>query len=112
MMRDEDKPFICYRKSKWNLQIMPRNRAGWLALAVWVGGLLAVVHTLIWAVFSRFSETTLAKVLVLMGIIVIAVAWAIAMTRWMLARSEIISIDDVLDFRRDRQRRKDRNRRG
>lgn len=113
-MKDEDKPFVCCRKGRWNMHITPRNRAGGLAMGLWVAGLLAVVHSFIWLVVRQLGETTGATVLIAAGIGGISIIWIIAMTRWMLKRSEIINMDDVLDFKRDRerQRRNGRNRRG
>lgn len=113
-MNDEDKPFICYRKSRWNMQITPRNGSGWLAMALWVAGLLAIIHALIWLIVTSLGETGLATVLLSACIIGITGVWSVAMIRWMLARSEIISTDDVLAFKREkeRQRGKGRDRRG
>jgi IMP dehydrogenase/GMP reductase len=109
-MRDEDKPFICYRKGKWSMHIVPRNRFGWWALAGWVVGLLALTLGIIWAIVSTLGETTLATLLIGAGVIGISLVWTIAMIRWMLARSEVINLDDVAAFKREQDRARRRKR--
>lgn len=110
-MNDEDRPFICFRKGRWSMHITPRNRAGWLAMALWVAGFIAVVHGFIWLVVRQLGETSSATVLIAAGVGGISILWIVTMIRWMIKRSEIIDVGEVLDFKRDQERQR-RNGRG
>lgn len=109
-MREEDKPFICYRKGRWSLHFVPRNRFGWMALAGWVVALLVITLALIWAVVSQLGEGPTASITLLIGISLIAIGWTIAMIRWMLPRSEIINLDELTAAKREQDRARRRKR--
>ena len=99
-MRDESKPFICMKQG-WNIKITPRNGEGWRALALWMVGLLLPSFAFI-PVAIRFDNTPQEN-LVLWGIVpvlLLTVLISIVMTRWMLARSEIIDVNGLIEIKR------------
>jgi len=40
------------------------------------------------------------------GFLIFTLAWIAAMTRWMLARSEVVSLDELLELKREQNARK------
>ena len=92
MMRDEDKPFVCRRRGRWQFNIMPRNAEGWRLFAMWMVPLvlLTVAHVTFTARFED-NETLVGWVTV--GFVFLVAVWALAMIRWMLDRSEVIWLD-------------------
>ena len=107
-MRDEDKPFICY-KSGWSMKIVPRNAAGWWRLFAWLGTLAPLVGAYIWWMSREHSPERVGLVTVAYGAAL--VGWSIAMIVWMKARSEIVDMNELLDLKRERDRARSRNRR-
>lgn len=102
-MRDEDKPFVCFKRG-WAIQIVPRNGAGWRATGLWMIPFLALIALFIWgcaAMETRGLESRIGLVLV-PPLLVATGVWAVAMIRWMKARSEIVDIDKELNVRRKR----------
>lgn len=102
-MRDEDKPFVLYRRGPWNFTIMPRGRAGWTQFAAWMA--VYLVPTLAFAIYAERLEGTpkiwIALALFLVGTMV----WSIASIRWMKARSEVIDVTDLLRQKREADRK-------
>ncbi|MCW1401260.1 hypothetical protein OKA06_02525 [Novosphingobium sp. MW5] len=88
-MRDEDKPFICYRRG-WSMNIKPRNVEGWRQFGLWLAALVPIVVLFIW-VMSLRSSPALTAVYVL-SYVAAMLAWAFNMIRWMLARSQVIDL--------------------
>ena len=106
-MRDEDKPFVCYKHGGWSMKIVPRNAAGWRATALWTLGLLPTI-----GLFTAFlaTEPGLAWEIAAVAILLLAtLVWVVAMIRWMKARSEVVDMEDLLRLKReaDRQRARD-----
>ena len=100
-MRDEDKPYVCIRHG-WIVQISPRNGAGWRGLIGWL--LLLALPT---AGFVALSAAGLAPdiMLALTGAFLVLVAgWAVAMIRWMMARSEIVDMKELEAFKREQKK--------
>lgn len=89
-MRDEDKPFVCVR-TRWGMNIRPRNAAGWITLGWWLLPLLLLTlgHAAFLAHWREGQATATATLLY--GAIVLLWAWL--MIRWMLARSAVIRRD-------------------
>ena len=108
-MRDEDKPFIAYRQGKWNLKIVPRSAAGWRAFGVWLA-LLMLLTVGFTALVASDPDNSVFAIWLTVGFLIVVGLWIWAMIRWMLARSEIIDLDELLAAkrRRDRQRGKRR----
>ena len=99
-MRDEEKPFICYKSGRWSFKIEPRNAEGWRATALWLLGLIPIVGSSMWITASRPGGMLLWLCVGLFAVAMLL--WAVAMIRWMKARSEIIDIDDLLQIKRER----------
>jgi hypothetical protein len=107
-MRDEDKPFICY-KSKWSIKIMPRNAAGWWYMIYWMLPFFAMVAATIWisaALKSNGTDEQKIVAIVLAGFVVLTTIWTIALIRWTKSRSEIIDMDELVALKRDLDRNK------
>ena len=91
-MRDEDMPFVCYRRGRWQFQIKPRNAEGWRLFAMWMAGLglLTCGHL---ALVTTFEANDSLVGWLTLGFVLIAIVWAFTMTRWRLARSVVIRLD-------------------
>lgn len=105
-MRDEDKPFICY-KSKWSMKIVPRNAAGWRYMLYWMLPFFALLAGSIW--LSAVLETQAMDEQKIVSIvapafILLTSAWAIALIRWTKNRAEIIDMDKLVAIKRDLDR--------
>lgn len=98
-MRDEDKPFVCYKRG-WSMKIVPRGVEGWRAFGLWMipfGLMMAVFAAAIAAV-----EQGPAQIAIVIGFVAVTTVWAIIMIRWMLARSEIVDMKELLELKRQR----------
>jgi hypothetical protein len=107
-MRDEDKPFICYKQG-WNMKIVPRNASGWRALAFWMGVLLLPTFAFLPLAF-RLDDTPHESFVLwaLIPLFLVTGLIGFAMTRWMMARSEIVDVDGLLEIKREQDRAKKR----
>ena len=102
-MRDEDKPFVMYRRGPWNFTITPRGRSGWLQFAAWM--VLLVPALIIFERYAAMLEGT-PMFFVALGLFVLAMLiWSLAMIAWMKARAEVIDVTDVLRQKRENDRR-------
>ena len=99
MMRDEDKPFVCYRRGRWSMKIEPRGAEGWRLMGMWCVPFLLLTGGHVWLVSGLAGNDALINWTTL-GFVVLTVLWAIAMIRWMLARAEVINLDDLLALKR------------
>lgn len=102
-MRDEDKPFICYKQG-WSMKIVPRGTAGWWAFCLWIAGFTLVLAGFLAGIASLRGEN--AKIAATAGFLAVTAVWALVMTRWMLARSEVVNVNELLDIKRERDRRR------
>jgi hypothetical protein len=112
-MRDEEKPFVYY-KSGSGVKISPRNAAGWRAFAVWMVALFGASGVFVWAsVVADEAGWDDRKVLLFLTLpfLLVTGVWALAMFRYMKARSEIVDIDSLLQIKRDIDRTDKRKRR-
>lgn len=99
-MRDEEKPFVC-TKNGISFNIMPRNRAGWFYLSLWI--LLALVLALLFGWVMEGAEvTSLASIMVIVAFALAMTVWAVAIGRWMYVRSEIIDVRELTEKKRRR----------
>lgn len=105
-MREKDKPFICY-KWGWSMKIVPRNAAGWRMFGLWMVSLVPLVVAFTAAMATELGPQ--AEIVIVIAFLAATAVWAVAMIRWMLARSEIVRLDELLELKRERDRR---NRRG
>jgi hypothetical protein len=101
-MRDEDKPFVCYKQG-WNIRITPRNAEGWRLFAIWMVPFLAAIGVFVWisvaAEKQGWSENSILLI-ALLGLLPISLVWAVIMIRWMWARSEIIDVNGLIEIKR------------
>lgn len=97
-MADDDKMFTCV-KSGINVKINPRNAAGWRALGLWMAGFFAMLGLFLVSISRAHSGSVIGAltVLFLFGTAI----WAIAMIRWMMARSEMIDVQELLKVKRE-----------
>jgi len=112
-MRDEEKPFVYY-KSGSGVKISPRNAAGWRAFAVWMLALFCATGVFVWVSIvadeAGWDDSRMLLFLTLPFLLVTGV-WALAMFRYMKARSEIVDVDSLLQIKRDIDRADHRKRR-
>lgn len=103
-MNNDDPMFVCY-KSRWSMQIKPRNGRGWLAFALWMTAFFPMLGLYIWLIDGEDqSFVHMATV----GFVLLTGIWVFAMTLWMKAHSEIVDLDAIAAERR-RNERKGRN---
>lgn len=97
----EEKPFICYQsgKSGWAIKIVPRNAQGWLYFGLWM-----LVFIIMTAALMLVPENPWA----VGAYLVVTLIWAMAMTLWMKARSEIVNTDELLALKKELDARKGR----
>jgi hypothetical protein len=105
-MAEGDKPFIAWRQGRWGLKIVPRTAAGWRAFGLWMLSLFPICGLFI-AMITREPEGAALLVLVVIYMLALII-WGIAMTRWMLARAEVVRVEELLDLKRqmDAQKRR------
>lgn len=105
-MRDEDKPFVLYRRGPWNFTIMPRGKSGWTQFAAWMA--LFALPAIAFAIYAERLEGTqqvwIGLALYLAGTMV----WSFASLRWMKARAEIIDVAEMLRQKREAERKQRR----
>jgi hypothetical protein len=94
-MRDEDKPYICYHQSWWNMRIVPRNAAGWRGLGLWMlpfFGATAVFSAIVVEMEKKGASDAIIILAMTVPFVIGTFIWSVAMTRWMKARSQIIKV--------------------
>lgn len=102
-MRDEDKPFVLYRRGPGNFTIMPRGRKGWMLTVLWVALLMPVV-----AAFGAYAEGHEGEpaFFIALGLFLAAMlVWTLAMVRWMKARAEVVDVGQMLALKREAERK-------
>ena len=106
-MRDEDQPFICYRHGRWSMKIIPRNSAGWRAMGIWVLSFMLMLGGFTAIVASDPENSTFVGWLTA-GFLIVAGIWSVVMIRWMMARSEIIDLDEMRKLKRNQEQSRKR----
>lgn len=102
-MRDADKPFVMYRRSRFNFNIVPRGARGWFQLGLWLA--LLAAPTIAFAIYAEAHEGTPAFHVAL-GLYLLAVLiWSFAMIVWMKARAEVVDVSEMLRLKRAAERR-------
>ena len=91
-MAQEEKPFVCYRKGRWQMKLEPRNAAGWRALGWWMLVFVLATALHLGCVIAWKDRPVLPGVATMIYLAFV-LGWAINMIRWMLARSEVITRD-------------------
>lgn len=102
-MRDEDKPFVCYKQG-WSIKIVPRGAAGWRAFGLWMAVLTILLAAFLFAM-ARLDDTR-AQIAAIVSFVIATLIWAVAMIRWMKARSEVIDLAELLDLKRQNDGRR------
>lgn len=105
-MRTNDKPFVVYRRAHGSFTIVPRGLKGWAQAGAWMALLAALV---VWFIdhaqsHSDKSEFFYGLVLFCGGL----VAWAICAAWWIMPRSEVIEVAELIrqkQYERRKQRR-------
>jgi Flp pilus assembly protein TadB len=100
MMREEDKPFVCYQRGRWSFKIAPRNAAGVRASIVWMLALAPIIGLFVWAMNVAQSSTHIVTYTALY--LAAMLVWAVSMIRWMKARSEIVDLEELMQIKRER----------
>ena len=107
-MRDADKPFVMYRRGRFNFTIVPRGIAGWLQFAVWMA--LLVPLTGWFVVHAEATEGTPQFVTGLVLFLGAMLVWSVAMIWWMKARAEVVDLQEMLKLKREQERKSRRGR--
>jgi hypothetical protein len=92
-VRDEDKPFVCYRRGRWQMRIKPRNGAGWRAFGWWMLAFAIATGLHVWAV-TAWEDRNGVPAIATTAYLAFVAGWTISMIRWMLARSVVVTLDD------------------
>ena len=90
-MSSEDKPFVCV-KSRWGMNIRPRNAAGWIAFGWWMLAFAVATLLHLWAV-AAWPDRPAAVGAATLVYVAFVIGWVWNMICWMLARSVIITRD-------------------
>lgn len=103
-MRDEDKPFVLYRRGPGNFNIVPRGRKGWALMGLWLALLLPLVVA--FGIYAEAHEGQPEFFIALAVFLAAMLVWTIAMIRWMKARSEVVDVGRMLDLKRQQERKR------
>jgi hypothetical protein len=103
-MRDEDKPFMMYRRGTLNFTIVPRGVKGWTQFAVWMA---LLVPLMLWfasyaAEHGEGPDFYIGLALYLGGML----AWTVGGIWWMKARAEVVDLQELLKLKRELDRKK------
>jgi hypothetical protein len=113
MMREEDKPFVCY-KSKWSMKIVPRNAEDWRYLFYWMLPFFGMIALNIWASAALEANGMDDQKIVLVVVpifLILTTIWTVALIRRTKNRSEIIDMDELVALKRDLDRQNNAKRR-
>ncbi len=91
-MREDDLPFIAYRRGRFGVNIVPRNAEGWRAIVLWSLPYLALLAGYLALVTRPSGQRHLAVFVTLF--VFLSLVWAAALARWCYARAQIIHIKD------------------
>lgn len=107
-MRDEDKPFVLYRKGPSNFTIVPRGAKGWAQFGVWMA--LLVPPSIGLAVYAEANEGRPEFWVALAAYLVATLVWSLAAISWMRARAEVVDVAAILKLKREQERKQSRRR--
>lgn len=103
-MRDEDKPFVLYRKGPMNFTIVPRGLKGWLQFSAWMALLVPVL--IVFTIHAEATEGTPAFFVGLALFVGATLVWSLAMVLWMRARAEVVDVNALLKLKREEERKR------
>ncbi|MFM5916267.1 MAG: hypothetical protein ACKOOL_01910 [Novosphingobium sp.] len=107
-MSEKEKPFLCYRGGG-GIKIVPRGAAGWRAFGLWMLALLVFSALWVMTIIQPMSGATFAWLTG--GYVALTLVWAVIMIRWMMARSEMVDMNELLSLKRELDEQKRRGRR-
>ncbi len=102
-MRDQDKPFVLYRKGPMNFTIVPRGLKGWGQFAIWMA-LLAPPS--LW--FTNHAAAHGEGPDLYFGLVAflgMTTIWAVVGIGWMKARAEVVDVEAMLKLKREQERK-------
>jgi hypothetical protein len=102
-MREQDKPFVLYRRGPMNFHIVPRGAAGWMQFAIWTALFLGLSLA-----FSLYAERLKGRPqfwIALGAYLAATLVWTLAGIAWMKARAEVIDVDKILRQHREAERK-------
>ena len=102
-MREQDKPFVMYRRGPWNFTIMPRGKVGWTQFGAWMA--VFAVPTITFAIYAERVEGRPEFWAALALYLAATLVWSLVSIRWMMARAEVIDVEKLLRQQRETERR-------
>jgi hypothetical protein len=99
-----DEKIFTYIRSARGFRISPSNAAGWRALGLWMAGFFAMLGLYFFSISLARSGTVIGALTSLF--LFVTAIWAAAMIRWMMARSEIVDMAELLKLKLERDRQK------
>lgn len=103
-MRNEDKPFVLYRKGPMNFTIVPRGAKGWVQFGVWMALLVPIM--IVFTIHAKAYEGTPAFFFGLALFLGTTLVWSLAMIWWMKARAEVVDLAEMLKLKREQERKR------
>lgn len=103
-MRDEDKPFVMYRRGTLNFTIVPRGVKDWTQFAVWMA--LLVPMMIVFTIYAEAHEGTPPFYIALVLLVAATLVLSIAMILWMKARAEMVDVAELLRLKREEERKR------
>jgi hypothetical protein len=103
-MRNEEKPFVFYRKGPLNFTIVPRGLNGWAQFAVWMG---LLVPPCLW--FTDYAATHGEGPGLYIGLAAflgMTLVWTVGGIWWMKARAEVVDVNELLKLKREQERKR------
>jgi hypothetical protein len=102
-MRDQEKPFILFRRNRFIFNIAPRNASGWMQFSVWMALFVPMVVGFAAYDEARPADSSFgpADAVFLLAVL----AWAAGGIIWMRARAEVIDVDQVIKQKRGAERK-------
>lgn len=99
------KDFVCY-KSGWAMKFVPQTANGWKYTGIWT--LILMLPAVPFAVFASAVDDTPQEhwaiwAMIPLFIIIGLLIWQ--MSKWMLARSDVIDANDIAQWKRDKARK-------
>lgn len=105
-MREQQKPFVLYRRGPMNFSIVPRGVAGWAQFGVWM---LLLVPITVWFVIHAEAHEGTPQLYIGLALFLGATAiWSLAMIWWMKARAEVVDLEELLKLKREADRKRRR----
>lgn len=102
-MRDQDKPFVLYRRGPMNFTIVPRGISGWAQFGLWMALLVPLVVWFDAYAASRGEGAPIdAGLALFLGAMLV---WTVGGVWWMRARAEVVDVAEMLRLKREAERK-------